>query len=184
MTRSIGRTARIVSALSPPEIEKINIHNMNGDFEVAKVSLDKTEFDSGDKDQGSYFELLNKSELSSESNTPLYKNAKFMPKTNLPSFNWSMSPSIRHQIGGPEGFYLGQLLWRTDTTLKFSREFNLYTSFGVNIYDTFNNFNNPSASTIPHVRSDIQDYLREGKNHIQKLKFEYMSSPSKDIFLG
>ena len=183
MTRSIGRTARIVSALSPPEIEKINIHNMNGDFEVAKVSLDKTEFDSGDKDQGSYFELLNKSELSSESNTPLYKNAKFMPKTNLPSFNWSMSPSIRHQIGGPEGFYLGQLLWRTDTTLKFSREFNLYTSFGVNIYDTFNNFNNPSASTIPHVRSDIQDYLREGKNHIQKLKFEYMSSPSKDIFL-
>ena len=37
MTRPIGRTARIVSALSPEEIERINIHHMNGDIEVAKV---------------------------------------------------------------------------------------------------------------------------------------------------
>ena len=183
MTRSLGRATRIVSALSPDGVEKINIHAMNGDFEVAKISLDKKEFDLGDAAQGSYIELLGKSILSSESNKPLYKNAKFMPKTNLPSFNWNMSPSIRHQIGGPEGFYLGQLLWRTDASIKFSRKFNLYTSFGVNIYDTFSNLKNPSSSSLPHVRSDIQDYLREGKNHIQKFKFEYMSSPFKDTFI-
>ncbi len=183
LTRTIGRTARIVSALSPDGIEKINVHAMNGDFEVARVGLDKKEFDLGNSNEGSYPELLNKSDLSSENHKPLYKDAKFMPKTNLPSFDWNMSPSIRHQIGGPEGFYLGQLLWKTDTTVKFSRNFNLYTSFGINIYDTFSNFNNPSQSSIPHVRSDIQDYLREGKNHIQKLKFEYMTSPYKDIFL-
>ncbi len=183
LTRSVGRAARIASALSPDDVEKINIHAMNGDFEVAKISLTKEEFDSGLKREGTYKELLNKSSLSSESNQPLYQNAKFQPKTNLPSFNWNMSPAIRHQIGGPEGFYLGQLLWRIDTTTKFSRKINLYTSLGFNIYDTFDNFNNPSSSTIPHVRSDIQDYLREGKNHIQKLKFEYMSSPLKDIFV-
>ena len=97
---------------------------MNGDFEVARVGLDKKEFDLGNSNEGSYPELLNKSDLSSENHKPLYKDAKFMPKTNLPSFDWNMSPSIRHQIGGPEGFYLGQLLWKTDTTVKFSRNFN------------------------------------------------------------
>ena len=40
----------------------------------------------------------------------------------------------------------------------------------------------PVQSTIPHVRSDIQDYLAEGKNNIQRLQFEYFSSPYKDVF--
>jgi hypothetical protein len=53
----------------------------------------------------------------------------------------------------------------------------------VNLYDTFSNFNNPSASTIPHVRSDIQDYLREGKNNLQRMQLEYMFSPYKDLYV-
>ncbi len=183
MTRAIGRTARIVSALSPEEVEKINVHAMNGDYEVATVSLDRREFDLGEKNRGTYTELLQKSKLDSNSHKPLYKRSDFMPETDLPSFSWNMSPSLKHQIGGPEGFYLGQLSWRTDTTFKFTRNLTLYSSFGVNIYDTFNNFNNPSSSSIPHVRSDIQEYLKEGKNNIQKFKLEYMASPLKDTYL-
>ena len=78
-----------------------------------------------------------------------------------------MSPALKHQIGGPEGFYLGQLLWQTDTYIKFKRNFYLYSS-SINIYDTFKGLNNPSSSEIPHVRSDIQDYLTEGKNNIKE----------------
>ena len=122
---------------------------MNGDFEVAVISLDRKEFDDSDKGHGSSNELLRKTELLSESNKPLYIRADFQPTINFPEFNWNMSPSLKHQIGGPEGFYLGQLSWKTDTTLKFRRNLSLYTSFGVNIYDTFNDLNNPSQSIIP-----------------------------------
>ena len=93
-----------------------------------------------------------------------------------------MAPAIKHQIGGPEGFYLGQLLWKTDTILKFRRNLSLYTSFGVNLYDTFNDLKNPSQSSIPHVRSDIQDYLTEGKNNIQRMELQYFNTPYKDIY--
>ena len=93
-----------------------------------------------------------------------------------------MSPGLKHQIGGPEGFYLGQLFWKTDTSLKLMRNLTLYSSFGINIYDTFNDLNNPSQSSIPRVRSDIQDYLSEGKNNIQRMQLEYFGSPYKDIF--
>ena len=34
----------------------------------------------------------------------------------------------------------------------------------------------------PKVRSDIQEYLSEGKNNIQRMQLEYFSSPYKDIF--
>ena len=93
-----------------------------------------------------------------------------------------MSPGLKHQIGGPEGFYLGQLYWKTDLGIKFKRNLSLKTSIGINIYDTFDDFANPSLSEIPHVRSDIQDYLAEGKNNIQRMQLEYYGSPLK-IFI-
>ena len=77
---------------------------------------------------------------------------------------------------------MGQLYWRTDTSLKFARNLTLYTSLGLNIYDTFD-FANPSFSEIPHVRSDIQEYLDEGKNNIARMQLEYMFSPRKDIYV-
>ena len=183
MTRAVGRTARIVSALSLDETEEINIHVMNGDLETAIFSLSKDEFDKADNSIGSKNEILAKAKLSSSNNTPLYRDAEFKPDLPLPDFRWNMHPSVRHQIGGPEGFYLGALVWQTDFTLKIMRQLSFDTSLGINVYDTFDNFTNASYSPIPRVRSDIQRYLDEGKNHIKNMQFTYFSSPFKDIFL-
>ena len=182
LTRPAGRTARITASLVPDNIEKINVFAMNGDFEVAKFSVSKNEFLKADEQRISPAELLLTTKLESSNQAPLYETSKFKPSIDFPEFDWNMSPALKHQIGGPEGFYLGQLFWKTDTTLKFKRNLLLYTSFGINIYDTFDNFNNPSQSTIPKVRSDIQEYLSQGKNNIQRMQLEYFNSPYKDIF--
>ena len=183
ITRSVGRAARIVSALSADSVEEINIHAMNGDIEIVTLNLNREEFDASDNYRGSPAELLNKSRISSTSNKPLYLNADFIPTVSYPESNWNFSPSLNHQIGGPEGFYLGQLALKVDNSIKFARSISLYTSFSANIYDTFNNFVNYSESTIPHVRSDIQSYLDQGKNNIERMQLEYMSSPLKDVFI-
>ena len=182
-TRTAGRSARIASALSQKSVKEINVHVMNGDLEIATISLDRDEFDQADSNAGSPSELFYKSEMKSDSSNPLYKTADFKPTVKFPEFSWNMSPALKHQIGGPEAFYLGQLFWSTDTIIKFRRNLSLYTSFGINLYDTFSDFNNPSSSELPHVRSDIQDYLKEGKNNIQRMKLEYLFSPYKDIFV-
>lgn len=182
LTRPIGRTARIVSALAVDEVDKINIRSMNGDLEIAKVSLNRKEFDLANQSFGSALEVLNKSVISSTSDAPLYKNADFIPKVNFPEISWSMSPSVRHQIGGPEGFYLGQLFWKTDVITKIRRNLVVYSSLGINLYDTFDELNNPSQSTIPKVRSDIQDYLKEGKNNLIRLQAQYFFSPMTDLY--
>ena len=182
ITRPAGRTARIVSALAIDEIKQINIHSMNGDLEIAKISINREEFDSANLALGSENEVLNKSSVLSTSDTPLYENADFIPTVNFPEISWTMSPSVRHQIGGPEGFYLGQLFWKTDIITKIQRNLVVYSSLGINIYDTFDDLNNPSQSTIPKVRSDIQEYLREGKNNLIRLQAQYFSSPLKDLY--
>ena len=179
-----GRTTRIVSNLVDSEIEKVNIHLMNGDFETSIISMNRDLFDKADIDKSSSSnEILFRTELSSNSNNPLVDNADFMPKINFPEIKWNMSPGLRHQIGGPEAFYLGQLWWKTDLNIKFSRRLTLYNSFGIDIYNNFSELNNPSYSTVPHVRSDIQEYLKEGENNIQRMQLEYMFSPLKDIYV-
>ena len=62
-TRTVGRAARIVSALSSAEIKKINIHNMNGDLEVNIFSLNRDEFDQALRNNGSINEILFRSNL-------------------------------------------------------------------------------------------------------------------------
>ena len=181
--RMAGRSAAIISALASEDVGRMNIHVMNGDLEIATLKINRNKFDAAKAFKGSPQEVLKVSLIDSNSNNPLISDSEFNPRIDFPEFSWTMSPALKHQIGGPEGFYLGQIFWKTDTTIKFRRNLSLYTSFGINLYDTFNDLKNPSQSNIPHVRSDIQDYLSEGKNNLQRMKLEYMFSPFKDIYM-
>ena len=181
--RMSGRSAAIISALASEDVDRMNIHVMNGDLEIATLKINRNKFDAAKAFKGSPQEVLKVSLIDSNSNNPLISDSDFNPRIDFPEFSWTMSPALKHQIGGPEGFYLGQIFWKTDTTIKFRRNLSLYTSFGINLYDTFNDLKNPSQSNIPHVRSDIQDYLSEGKNNLQRMKLEYMFSPFKDIYM-
>ena len=179
--RATGRAARIVASLSPEEVEEIEINHFNGNSIVASVKLPKEKFLKAVNNEISHEELLIYSEIQRPDSNKL-KNHEFKPNPELPSFIWKMAPALRTHIGGPEAFFLGQLWWKTDMVLMLTRGLTLYTTLGVNIYDNFDELNNPSASVLPHVRSDVQSYLKEGKTNIARMKFDYIFSPMDDLY--
>ena len=179
--RAIGRTARIASALSNESIQKFTVTHMNGDSEVYSIEFRKKDFDQMNAGNIGLNELYTKTKIFSSS-PDNYKTHEFLPNVKFPEVFFDMSPSLRHQIGGPEAFYLGQLWWKINTKIKFDRGLTLHTVLGLNIYDTFDEFNNPSYSKIPKVRSDIQEYLSQGKNNVARFKLDYIWSPYKDLF--
>ena len=179
--RAIGRVVRIVSALSPESVNKIRVIPMNGDVELYAIEVSKENFDKLDNGEISSVELFRTSKALVVDSS--YTRSEFKPRVKFPEFFFNMSPSLRHQIGGPEAFYLGQLWWKINAKVKFNRGLTLHTVLGLNIYNNFDEFNNSSFSTIPHVRSDIQDYLSQGENNIARLKVDYIWSPRKDIFV-
>ena len=180
--RALGRSIRIASSLTPDSINKIKAVAMNGDLEIGSIEVNKEEFKKGDKGRISVSEVLQVSLFEPPEVPAHHKRAEFQPTVRWPEIFWKMQPALNYQIGGPEAFFLGQLWWRTDVNMKIRRNLSLYTSLGVDIYNNFDKFNNPSASEIPHVRSDIQEYLSEGQNNISRFKFEYLWSPYKDIY--
>ena len=179
--RATGRAARVVASLSPEEVEEIEINHFNGNSIVASVKLPKEKFLQAVNNEISHEELLIYSEIQRPDSSKL-KNHEFKPTPQLPSFIWKMAPALRTHIGGPEAFFLGQLWWKTDMVLMLTRGLTLYTTLGVNIYDNFDELNNPSASVLPHVRSDVQSYLKEGKTNIARMKFDYIFSPMDDLY--
>ncbi len=180
--RAAGRAARIASALSPDDVENINIFLMNGDTEVGSIKLNRNEFDKVINKKSSDSELLYRSSLEGTTGIPQYKQTEFKPTINFPEVMWSMSPALRHQIGGPEAFYLGQIWWKINSSIVFRRGLSLDTTLGIDLYNNFKDFKNASISTLPHVRSDIQEYLSQGKNNIARMKLTYIWSPYKDLF--
>ena len=179
--RAIGRTARIASALSGDEVNKFIITPMNGDNEVYSLEFRKKDFDLLEQNKIGVKELYKKTKVYTPDPGD-YENHEFQPSVRFPEICFNMSPSLRHQIGGPEAFYLGQLWWKINTKIKFNRGLTLHSTLGLNIYDTFDEFANPSFSKIPKVRSDVQEYLSQGRNNIARLKLDYIWSPYKDIF--
>ena len=180
--RATGRTARIISSISPSRIETIIVSHMNpNSAEIARVSINRKEFDKAVKGKSSPQEVLRSAKLSSPE-PQHFKIGEFKPKVDLPAINWKMGPALKSHIGGPEAFFLGQAWWKIDAVVMFARGLTLNSSFGLDLYNNFNKLNNPSYSDLPHVRSDIQSYLREGENNIARLKLDYIWRPYKDFY--
>lgn len=175
-----GRAARIASALSPETVETIIVRNMNADMELNAIAFEAKELNKAFEGRIDKTDLLKSTKLYSDEQK--FNKADFRPLVDFPEFRWQASPALKNHIGGPEAFYLGQLIVRADTATKLKRGLVLNASFGANIYNNFDQMDNPSYSSLPHVRSDIQEYLKEGKNNIIRFNLNYFNTPFKDIF--
>jgi len=179
--RAAGRAARVAASLSPEEIKEIEINVLNANSQVSSVKVNREKFIQASNKTISVEELLTYSEIQQPDFSKLQSH-EFRPTAQLPDFVWKMGPALRSHIGGPEAFFLGQLWWKTDAVILIRRGLTLYTTLGVNIYDNFDELNNPSDSRLPHVRSDIQNYLKEGKTNIVRMKLDYLWSPMNDVY--
>jgi hypothetical protein len=153
---------------------------MNADIELSSTTIKRKDFSDAINQKGSLAEIWNNANLQSP-DTQHYRNSDFKPVVNFPEIRTNVAPALRNMIGGPEAFFLGQLWLRINNTIKLARGLEISTVAGIDIYSTFDDLRTVSDSTLPHVRSDVQEYLREGKNNIMRMKIDYMFSPYKDI---
>ena len=166
--------------LAPENINYITINTMNADVELSSVTVRKDAFIDLTNSEGSLAELYRNAIIKTPDQH--WKKAQFQPTVNFPEIRTNIAPALKNMIGGPEAFYLGQLWIRINNTIKFRRGLELNTVIGLNLFQNFNKLRTPSESVLPHVRSDIQEYLKEGKNNIMRMKLDYIFSPYKDIY--
>ena len=178
--RAVGRVASILNEISPNDVEIFKITQMNADFESFTAEIPRDIFEKNI--------LVNDHETLYQSSDFYRENPKlsshaFQPKVSWPVLNWSINPALRSHIGGPDGFFFGQAWIRTDLSIKFSRALSLTSIFSLGVADNFDELKLPSDSILPHVRTDIVQYLKAGrKPSITRMQLDYIKNPFPNIY--
>jgi hypothetical protein len=89
---------------------------------------------------------------------------------------------LRQSIGGPDRFYFFQLWLLVGADLQLTSTTSLSGVLGFNIYNNFDDFKLNSDSVLPHVRSDIKKYLREGKNNLVRLEINQVATLAPNLY--
>lgn len=172
--RAIGRAARIMANELPPEVEELTYVSIEGGLEANRITLLRKDLEKAERSEGSVEEIAANARI--EPPNPLDSDDVPDNPDRYPSFTWNWSPAMKHHIGGPDNPYFYQIFLRIDSELQLARGLSISGGVGFDIRNNFAELKLPSDSLLPHVRSDIKEYLKQGKNGITRLEADYLAN--------
>ena len=177
---STGRVAKVLDEIVPDDINYFKISNINGGIGMHSIKIDRKQFH--DHEENNYYNLVKRtSEVLPYKWEP--ENYEFRPKSQYPALFWKLSPSIRSQVGGPDGFYFGDLRLAWNSEAIFTKNFTLVSTASAGIIDGFDDLKLASDSIIPHVRTEIVQYLKQSSAFgIHRIQLNYFMTPTSNVY--
>ena len=177
---AMGRAFRVINQLAPEEVKEINLINNNAGMSMYQASLKRDNLDLYEED-GLYkltWEAINITDTNSQND-----DFKFQGEIKRPSFFWDIEPSFRSQIGGPDGFFFGDLRLDLTSEIIFDEGINLTARGSFGLYNNLGDLRLASDSLLPNVRTGIVKYLRNSEDfYIQNLQLNIFKNPFKDVY--
>ena len=180
--RAAGRVLRACAALAPEPVESITAISQTAGVETYRLTVRRDDFERVVRHEEPFDSLGIHASIAGPESDSALAGADLIDTTRLPAFDWTMGPSLRQNIGGPDGFILAQLLWRINGELAVTDRLSVAGGVGLNIYNNFDESKQTSNSVLPHVRSDITQYLKHGENGISRLEADYIGSPLASVY--
>jgi hypothetical protein len=177
--QATGRVAKVLDEISPERIKRFKISNFNAGTVMNTIEIDRHSFRL--YEQKSYTAPLEKSSTISRGND----STKYMfnPKVKRPSIFWHIAPSLQSQIGGPDGFYFGNLALSFHTEIILTSNLTFQASANAGILNNYEDLKLLSDSVLPHVRTDQVLYAKESSNfNIPRFQFNYFHRLGKDTY--
>ncbi len=167
----VGRAARAASTVLPDSVTTIHLTEVASGVETYDVEISRTALENVAVGEISIDSFQSAVKVASPADDK--PESQYSP-LSYPQFGWSFNPSLRSSIGGPDSFYFGQLLLKVGGYVNLTPNWNLDALLGFNIYNNFDDLKLESNSELPHVRSDIKNYLQEGEQALVRLETNYI----------
>ena len=161
-------------------VKKFEVINQNAGLNLSKITVNRDSFKKYE-DENLY--QLSVREMKFESAGYENQSYDFRPTGKYPANFFNIAPELRTQIGGPDGFFLGDLSLSLYSETKLSRSLAISGHGSIGLIDTFDDLKLTSDSVLPHVRTDIVKYLKESNDYnIKRLQIDYFMQLDKDIY--
>jgi hypothetical protein len=171
----IGRIARSAFAVLPAEFETVTVILVENGVETLAVKVPRAGLMEAVKDRrGPSVDKLLTNVAITEAPLTLGQASFKGPVNNVyPQFLYSVRPGLKTTLGRPEQFILYQAYVGLNGGALLARGWGASGQFTVNISNNFDKLRIPTDSTLPPVRSNIAEYLREGTTAISHLQMDY-----------
>lgn len=171
MATGLGRIARTAFSELPAEYRAVTVVFVESGLETMSATVYRAELEKAlIPGRGSIDELFLRTDFAEP---PLALGEAGYQRETKPGFFYAIRPGLRTTLGRPEQFILYQLWLRLHGQLELGRGLSATGSVGLNLSDNFDKLRIPSDSLLPRVRSDIKEYLREGRTSITHLQADY-----------
>ena len=178
---ALGRISRILDDLSPAIIDKFSLVSVNADRAMFAIDIPRDDFNNYKPFQKT--DALLQAVKIYKPDPMIHRSHDYKPRAKLPKALWKISPAIRSQIGGPDGFYFGDVSISIHGETIIKRNLTILGIGSIGLYNNFDDLKLASDSIIPHVRTDIVQYLKQSsKSHITRLQMNYFMNPTKSIY--
>ena len=180
-SRALGRVIRVMDAVTPDAVNEFEVININSNLGMYKATINRRTFTQNI--ETNYYPLVLK-DTKIQDFAYHEIQTEYNPSAPYPSHHYYITPYLRSQIGGPEGFFFGDLRIGFESEFQISRGLSIFTQAGIGLYSTFNELNNPSDSILPRVRTDIIQYLKETEDfQIDRMNIAKFFNPKRSYFL-
>jgi hypothetical protein len=176
-----SRVSDVLNQIAPNKYKTFVLTSMNTKFLLSSVEVPRDSFISNKKTKD--FISISHDVYYSKPPKVLGAPEEYQPKIKYPAVFFSLSPSFQTHIGGPERFLVGGLHIRADSEILFARNLSLQTILRYPVVQSFDILREGSNSIIPHVRTDLIEYLKEADGiHIVRSQFNIFNQPFNSIY--
>ena len=174
---AISRTARALSATAPADIAAFEITTTMSHIPFTTVTFSRAELDAAARGDTTPAELWSATILSDASPDTQYPNGAADPQ-----FTWSLFPSLQEDLFDPDNpTYIGVGISEKTRTELFPGLVVDEEATG-SIWNNFGSITRPNNSLLPHVRSDIVNYLQKGSSGINLLTLSDYLKPAPEVY--
>jgi len=181
--KNLGRVLRVLANNVPPEIERLTIVTTASGMEMSRITIQRADLENAVSGNGSVEEIWANAVFEGPRAGIFLPNDAVSNPTNFPNVSWTINPKLRTHAGGPEQFVLYRIFATAGFDAALWRGLSVTGRINRNIYDNFDKIEFGSSSVLPHVRTDIKEYLQEaGFFTIFRLQANYYFAPVREWY--
>lgn len=178
---AIGRAARVLAHDTPPRIQLFNLVLYEGGVPALEIGLIRKDVEGLAAGTLSPAELWSDTQITAAPSASVDTDAESVAGS-YPKFSAGLAPATRQQIGGPNGFLFFQAYLDLDGSMEIMPGWVASGDVGKNLYNNTNNITLQSDSVLPHVRSDIVNYLQGHDQWLNDLYTNYAVRLAPDLY--
>jgi Exopolysaccharide biosynthesis protein YbjH len=175
--RNVARVARLAANYLPRRIEKITVVEIIASFEIYRLSLMRSDLELEARHMRSAEEIWINTTIAEPRGGMSNANQGAVNEQTYPSFGWWLVPELKQHVGDPaEGIYLADLELELGGSVNVTPGLS-FTFIGRQfVAGNLDSIKRVSDSVLPHVRSDVVNYLQQGDTTIMAAMGTYMGS--------